>query len=104
MCWRANGAALPGQPALKPGARAKNTTGSRMTPGHTNYYIAAAALALGLIIVGITRWIEHRREKNPMPRLVPTTPFMAVGILIVIGATAFSLALWRETPAANSDV
>jgi len=73
-------------------------------PGHADYYTAAAALALGLIVIGITRWVEHRRQKNPMPRLVPTTPFMAVGALIVVGAIAFSLALWREMPAAKFDV
>jgi len=74
-----------------------------MPPGSANYAIAGAALALGIIVVGVTRWIEHHRAKNPMPRLIPTTPFMAFGILIVIVAIAFSFAVWRDTPSGTLD-
>jgi hypothetical protein len=78
-------------------------TGTKPMFENSGYYIAAAALAFGLIVIGLTRWIEHRREESPMPHLVPTTPFMLVGVLIVLLAVGFSLNLWRSTPAANFD-
>ncbi len=66
-----------------------------------DYYIAATALAFGLIVVGITSWIEHYRERNPMPHLVPTTPFMLFGTIVVLLAIVFSLTLLATTPATN---
>jgi hypothetical protein len=71
---------------------------------NSDYSIAAAALTFGLILIGLTRWIEHRRGKSPMPHLVPTTPFMLVGILVVLFSVAFSLNVWRSNPAANFGV
>jgi hypothetical protein len=71
--------------------------------GFADYYVVATALAFGLMIIGITRLIERRRERNPMPHLVPTTPFMMVGALVVLVAIAFSLTLWRTTTGPNPD-
>ena len=64
-------------------------------------YIAAAALAFGLIVVGLTSWIEHRRKNNPMPHLMPTTPFMLFGAIVVLVVIAFSLTRLFSTPATN---
>ena len=64
-------------------------------------YIAAAALAFGLIVVGLTSLIELRRKNNPIPHLMPTTPFMLFGALVVLVAIAFSLTRLFSPPAAN---
>jgi hypothetical protein len=65
------------------------------------YYIGAAAVVVGVAIITVTRWIEHRRSKDPMPHLVPTTPFMMAGILVLLLALGFLLNLWRSTPRAD---
>jgi hypothetical protein len=67
------------------------------------YYIAAVGIAVGLIIISLTRWVERRRQKTLRPHLVPTTPFMMAGTLIVLLALGLSFNLWRSTPSANLD-
>jgi len=69
--------------------------------GFSDYYIGAAGVVLGLMMIGMTRWIEHRRERVLAPHLVPTTPFMMAGILVLLLALGFCLNLWRSTPAPN---
>src|SRR5262249_18720110 len=72
----------------------------------TEYYIAAVALAFRLGIIGVTRLIENRRQKNPMPHLVPTTPFMLFGAIVVVVGIAFALAHLRasnSTPHLTAD-
>ena len=66
-----------------------------------DYYFAAIALAVGVIVVGVTSWIEHRRQSNPMPHLLPTTPFMLFGTIVVLLAIGFSLTLFGKTPTTN---
>ena len=68
-----------------------------------DYYIAATALAVGVIVVGVTSWIEHRRQSNPMPHLVPTTPFMLFGTIVVLLAIGFSVTLFGKAPTTNRD-
>jgi hypothetical protein len=67
----------------------------------SDYYIGATAVVIGVAIITVTHWIEHRRGKDPMPHLVPTTPFMMAGILVVLLALGFLLNLWRSTPRAD---
>jgi hypothetical protein len=38
-------------------------------------------------------WLERRRSKDLRPRLIPTTPFMFLGLLIVVLAAAHLLTL-----------
>jgi drug/metabolite transporter (DMT)-like permease len=51
----------------------------------------ATAFVLGLVIVGAALEIERRREKNPLPVLVPTMPFILLGAAIVIASIIYFL-------------
>jgi hypothetical protein len=63
-----------------------------------HFLIALTVLAVGLAVVGIARWVEYRRTKNPMPRLLPTTPFLAVGIMTALVGMALAAEVWRARP------
>jgi hypothetical protein len=60
----------------------------------------ATAFVLGLVIVGAALEIERRREKNPLPVLVPTMPFILLGAAIVIASRARP---WRQVQRALDD-
>jgi uncharacterized membrane protein YidH (DUF202 family) len=51
-----------------------------------NYYGAAGCIVCGLLLIGPSNWTEYRREKGGMPSLMPTTPFMLLGVFLVLGA------------------
>jgi hypothetical protein len=55
--------------------------------------ITFAVLLSGLGLALATALIERRRSRNPRPRLIPTTPFMFLGFLIVVLAAAHLLTL-----------
>jgi hypothetical protein len=63
-----------------------------------NFLIALTVLAIGIAVVGTARWVEYRRTKNPMPRLLPTTPFLAVGIMTALVGMALAAEVWRSRP------
>jgi hypothetical protein len=48
--------------------------------------ITLAVLAVGVALSGAMIWLERRPRKTFDVRLVPTTPFLLLGILIVIAA------------------
>jgi uncharacterized membrane protein YidH (DUF202 family) len=63
---------------------------------YANYYFGSALLLCGLIAIGVTNWIEYRRERRPMLDLMPTTPFMLLGVIAVLGSLIFFLTLIRS--------
>jgi hypothetical protein len=65
-------------------------TDSNHMSGYDGPFIATA-FVLGLVIVGAALEIERRREKNPLPVLVPTMPFILLGAVIVIASIIYFL-------------
>ena len=55
--------------------------------------ITFAVLALGVAISGAMIWLERRPRKSLDVRLIPTTPFLLIGILIVIATSIHLLGL-----------
>ena len=56
-------------------------------------YITAAALIGGLALSVAMVWLERRPRRGLEPRLIPTTPFLFVGILLFILAAVHTLTL-----------
>ncbi len=81
--------------------RSSSRSGPELMFGYADYYVAAAALALGSTVIGVTRWIECRRAKNPMPHVVPTTPFMVFGTLVVLLAIGYAFTVSQAIKARN---
>jgi heme A synthase len=57
--------------------------------GH--YVVSAALLSFGVTVVGLTCRAERRRQREPMPSLVPTTPFMLFGLAAILAAIIYFL-------------
>jgi uncharacterized iron-regulated membrane protein len=55
--------------------------------------ITFAVLALGVAISGAMIWLERRPRKSLDVRLIPTTPILLVGILMIIAAGIHLLGL-----------
>jgi hypothetical protein len=56
------------------------------------HYIASAAmLSLGMTVVGLSCRVERRRQREVMPSLVPTTPFMLLGLAAILAAIIYFL-------------
>jgi uncharacterized iron-regulated membrane protein len=55
--------------------------------------ITIAVLAIGVAISGAMIWLERRPRKSLDVRLIPTTPILLVGILIIIAAGIHLLGL-----------
>jgi len=47
-------------------------------------WITAAALIAGGALVGFMAWLERRPRKSLDPPLLPTTPFLLAGGLVII--------------------
>ena len=50
-------------------------------------------LAGGLVIFGVALWIDRRPKKTLDVRLIPTTPFLIAGVVIIIVAAIHLLNL-----------
>ena len=55
--------------------------------------ITFVILGLGVALSGAMIWLERRPRKSLDVRLIPTTPFLLVGILIVIATSIHLLGL-----------
>jgi hypothetical protein len=64
-------------------------------------FLTVAALICGLALSLGMVWLERRPRRGLNPRLLPTTPFMFVGVLLVILAVVHTLSLLgvAHTPA-----
>ena len=58
-------------------------------------FLTLAALLAGLALAAAMIWLERKPRARLEPRLIPTTPIMFLGLLIVIVAAAHLLALAR---------
>jgi hypothetical protein len=56
-----------------------------------HYVVSAAILSFGVTVVGLTCRAELRRRHEPMPALLPTTPFMLFGLAIILAAIIYFL-------------
>ena len=56
-----------------------------------HYVVSAAILSFGVTVVGLTCRAERRRQREPMPSLVPTTPFMLFGLAAILAAIIYFL-------------
>jgi len=56
-----------------------------------HYVVSAAILSFGVTVVGLTCRAEHRRRHEPMPALLPTTPFMLFGLAVILAAIIYFL-------------
>ena len=55
--------------------------------------ITIALLAAGLAISGAMIWLERRPRKNLDVRMIPTTPFLMVGVVMALVAAVHLLSL-----------
>jgi uncharacterized iron-regulated membrane protein len=55
--------------------------------------ITIALLAAGLAISGAMIWLERRPRTNLDVRMIPTTPFLMVGVVMALVATIHLLGL-----------
>ena len=55
--------------------------------------ITFVILGLGVALSGAMIWLERRPRKSLDVRLIPTTPFLLVGILIIIATSIHLLGL-----------
>jgi hypothetical protein len=55
--------------------------------------LTLAALLSGLALALAIAFIERRRSRNLRPRLVPTTPFMFLALVVMVLAAAHLLTL-----------
>src|SRR6266568_3392888 len=66
-----------------------------MAPGDmgewADYVASAGILSFGVTVVGLTCRAERRRQREVMPSLVPTTPFMLFGLAVILGAIIYFL-------------
>jgi NADH:ubiquinone oxidoreductase subunit H len=62
---------------------------------HVESLLTLAALLAGLALAAAMIWLERKPRARLEPRIVPTTPIMFLGLLIVILAAAHLLALTR---------
>jgi hypothetical protein len=60
----------------------------------TESAITLAFLAAGLALTGLMAWLERRPRQDLETRLLPTTPFMFLGIVTSILALVHLLNLW----------
>jgi cytochrome bd-type quinol oxidase subunit 2 len=56
-----------------------------------NYVVTAAILSFGVTVVGLSCRAERRRQREAMPSLVPTTPFMLFGLAVILAAIIYFL-------------
>lgn len=56
--------------------------------------VSAAFFAGGLVLTALMAWIERRPRQGFETRLLPTTPFMFLGIVTTILALVHLLNLW----------
>ena len=56
-----------------------------------HYAVSAGILSFGVTVVGLTCRAERRRQREPMPSLLPTTPFMLLGLAVILAAMIYFL-------------
>jgi len=56
-----------------------------------DYVVSAAILSFGVTVVGLSYRAERRRQHEPMPALLPTTPFMLLGLAVILAAIIYFL-------------
>jgi len=56
-----------------------------------HYVVSAGILSFGVTVVGLTCRAERRRQRQPMPSLLPTTPFMLLGLAVILAAIIYFL-------------
>ena len=56
-----------------------------------HFVVSAAILSFGVTVVGLTCRAEQRRRHEPMPALLPTTPFMLFGLAVILAAIIYFL-------------
>jgi FtsH-binding integral membrane protein len=59
--------------------------------GWAHYVVSAGILSFGVTVVGLTCRAERRRQRHPMPSLLPTTPFMLLGVAVILAAIIYFL-------------
>jgi hypothetical protein len=59
--------------------------------GWAHYAVSAGILSFGVTVVGLTCRAERRRQREPMPSLLPTTPFMLLGLAVILAAMIYFL-------------
>jgi peptidoglycan/LPS O-acetylase OafA/YrhL len=62
------------------------------------YYIAAAMLVYGVAVGAMTVLVEHRRRRNPQPRLASTTPFLILAAIVVLASIALLVSVLQDAP------
>ena len=50
----------------------------------TELQITWGAFGAGLTLVAFSAWLERRPRQSLMPRLVPTLPFLFLGVLVAL--------------------
>jgi heme A synthase len=56
-----------------------------------HYVVSAAILSFGVTVVGLTCRAERRRQREVMSPLLPTTPFMLLGLAAILAAIIYFL-------------
>ena len=56
-----------------------------------HYAVSAGILSFGVTVVGLPCRAERRRQREPMPSLLPTTPFMLLGLAVILAAMIYFL-------------
>src|SRR5206468_7885675 len=56
-----------------------------------HYLVSAAILSFGVTVVGLSCRAQRRRQREAMPSLVPTTPFMLFGLAVILAAIIYFL-------------
>src|SRR5262245_14736096 len=56
-----------------------------------HFVVSAVILSFGVTVLGLTCRAEHRRRHEPMPALLPTTPFMLFGLAVILAAIIYFL-------------
>lgn len=56
-------------------------------------WLTFGAIVFGLALCGVMAWLERRPREAFKPRLLPTTPFMFLGLLIFLLAASHVMTL-----------
>ena len=65
-----------------------------LTYNTTEFWITIAALLAGVGLVALMAWLERRPRQSLEPRLIPTTPAMLAGLVIILLSMVHLLNLW----------
>jgi hypothetical protein len=60
--------------------------------------LTIAAIVAGLALAAVMAWLERRPKTDLNPRMIPTTPLMFLGLLMVVLAAAHLLTIAGINP------